>query len=156
MFKTILVAVDVDDPASAPAAIAAGEELAHCCGARLILCTVAGTGGAGFEECWTTIAARGAVDQARVRLAALADTVRGVPVTVEVAGGPVASALVETARRTEADLILISAHAPGLADLLFESDDVRVARRAPCSVLVMRADLPAPVAMAQAAAATAV
>jgi len=141
MFKTILIAVDVDDPVSAPTAVAAGEELARCCGARLILCTVAGTGAAAIEEGWTAIGARQAIDHARVRLGALADTIRGAPVTVEVAAGPIAGALVETARRTEADLILISAHAPGLADLLFESDDLRVARRAPCSVLVLRPEV---------------
>ncbi len=46
--------------------------------------------------------------------------------------------IIEFAKETKADLILINSHKPGLGDYLLGSTASKVVRHAPCSVLVAR------------------
>jgi len=69
---------------------------------------------------------------------------------VEIADGSAAPAIVEAARRREADLIAIGTHGrTGLARFFIGSVAERVARTAPCDVLIVRLPPPAEVRPAE-------
>jgi nucleotide-binding universal stress UspA family protein len=68
----------------------------------------------------------------------------GVSGEIEVTEGPPSDAIVETARRRDADLVVIGASIhTGIDRLLLGNVALRVVREAPCSVLVARAQPPA-------------
>lgn len=70
------------------------------------------------------------------QLAALA---AGAPdVDVVVREGQPAAAILGTAKETDADLIMIASHKPGLSDYFIGSTAARIVRHAPVSVLVTR------------------
>jgi hypothetical protein len=50
----------------------------------------------------------------------------------------VCGGVLEVARRVQADLIVLASHVPELKDYLLSANAARVARRAACSVLVVR------------------
>lgn len=59
-------------------------------------------------------------------------------VECRVAQGKAGVQIVQVARDIGADLILVGAHHPGAADYFLGSTAARVARRAPCSVHILR------------------
>lgn len=138
MYKTILIAVDADEPASWAGALPAAAELAGCFSARLILCSVVREVKAELEAEWSPIGYREMLELARVRLLELAATLPGLAVSVEVGTGTICGGVLEVAERVQADLIVLASHVPALKDYLLSANAARVARRAACSVLVVR------------------
>ena len=138
MYKSILVAVDADEPASWADALPVAAELARCFSARLTLCSVVRDVEAELEAEWSPIGYREMLDLTRVRLAELASGIDGVAVGVEVGTGTIRGGIIEVARRVGADLIVLASHVPGMKDRVWAGNAARVARRADCSVLIVR------------------
>jgi universal stress protein F len=138
MYRNILVAVDADEPASWADALPAAAGLARCFSARLTLCSVVRDMEAELEAEWSPIGYREMLDLTRVRLAELASGIDGVAVDVEVGMGTICGGILEVARRVGADLVLLASHVPGMKDLVWAGNAARVARRADCSVLIVR------------------
>lgn len=62
----------------------------------------------------------------------------GVDAQVHILTGQPAPAILDAAKKEEADLVVVASHRPGLADYLLGSTAARVVRHARCSVLVIR------------------
>lgn len=77
------------------------------------------------------------VETARRELEALADK-SGDNVHAEVRVGHAYKTILDTAEETEADMIILESHQPGLQDYFLGSTASKVVRHADCSVLVMR------------------
>ncbi len=139
MIRKILIPIDVaaDDPGREAMALA--KELAANHYAKLVLLTVRETMPGyvsihmpeGLEE---KMAA--AVSD---RLNEIAEK-NGMPDSAEklVRNGNPAAEILEVAEETDADMIVISSHDPGVADYFIGSVAARVVRHAHCSVLVVR------------------
>lgn len=138
MYKNILVAVDTDEPASWADALPVAARLARCFSARLTLCSVVRDVEAELKAEWSPIGYREMLELARVRLLELASTLPGLAANVEVGTGTVCRGVLAVAERVQADLIVLASHVPELKDYLLSANAARVARRAPCSVLVVR------------------
>ena len=138
MYKSILIAVDADEPASWAEALPVAAELVRCFSARLTLCSVVRDVEAELEADWSPIGYREMLELARVRLLELAATLPDLTVDVEVGTGTICRGVLEVAGRVQADLIVLASHVPELKDYLLSANATRVARRAACSVLVVR------------------
>ena len=138
MFKKILLAIDLDDPASRAHALPAAAALARCFSDPLTICTVVRDREAALAAEWSAIGYREMLDVARARLAELAADIPELAVETELGTGSVSNGILDIAARTGADLIVLASHAPGLKDYLLAANAERVMRHAPCSVLVVR------------------
>ena len=138
MYKNILIAVDADEPASWADALPVAADLARCFSARLTVCSVVRDVEAELEAEWSPIGYREMLELARVRLLELAATLPGLTVDVEVGTGTICGGVLAVAERVQADLIVLASHVPELKDYLLSANAARVARRAACSVLVVR------------------
>lgn len=138
MYRNILVAVDTDEPDSWAEVLSVAAKLAHCFPARLTLCSVVRDVKAELQAEWSPIGYREMLELARIRLLELAATLPGLNVDVEVGTGTVCGAVLQLAERVQADLIVLASHVPELKDYLLSANAARVARRAACSVLVVR------------------
>ncbi|MDH3913298.1 MAG: universal stress protein [Rhodospirillales bacterium] len=58
--------------------------------------------------------------------------------SVHLSRGSIYAGILETAKKVEADLIIIGAHRPTMGDFLLGPNAARVVRHAECSVLVVR------------------
>ena len=143
MYGTILLAVDSDEPDSWSDALPVAARLARCFSARLTLCSVVRDVEAELKAEWSPIGYREMIDQARVRLLELAATLPDLEASVEVGTGTICNGVLDVAERVQADLIVLASHVPGLRDYLLSANAARVARRAACSVLVVRRQVPA-------------
>ena len=141
MYSSILVAIDPDQPRSWSDALPAAAALARCFSARVTLCTVVRDAEAAVEAQWSAIGYREMVEVARVRLLELASGVAGLDVRVEVGTGTICRGILDLAGRVGADLIVLASHEPGRMDYLLGANASRVARRAPCSVFVVRGEV---------------
>ena len=139
MYSHILAAVDLDERASWEDVLPVAERLADCFEARITITTVVPDVEAiASGDAWP-IAYRECLSAARSRLDSLASRVGPrVAVDVEVGSGTICGGIVEVAERVGADLIVLASHQPGLRDYLLAAHAARVARRACCSVLVVR------------------
>ena len=140
MYRNILIAVDLDRAESWEPSIAVGSALARCFAARLTLCTVVRDAEAVTEAEWSAIGYRRMHDIARARLAELAAAIPGQEAGVEIGSGTISGGILDVAERTDADLIVMASHAPALRDYVLAANALRVVRRAPCSVLVVRGE----------------
>ena len=138
MYKNILIAVDAGEPASWADALPVAAELARCFSARLTLCSVVRDVEAELEAEWSPIGYREMLELARVRLIELAATLPDLNADVEVGTGTICRGVLEVAERVQADLIVLASHVPELKDYLLSANAAQVARRAACSVLVVR------------------
>lgn len=138
MYSHILIAVDLDQPGSWAEAVPAAVDLARCYSARLTICSVVRDLKATVEAEWSPIGYREMLDSAKVRLAELASGVGDMPVGVEVGTGTIPGGILEVAGRVGADLIVLASHVPGMKDHFWAGAAARVARRAECSVLIVR------------------
>ncbi len=59
-------------------------------------------------------------------------------ISVEIARGKAGMAIAQHAKENGFDLIIIGSHQPGVEDYFLGSTAARVARRAPCSVYIVR------------------
>ncbi len=139
MIRKILIPIDVAADDLGREAMALAKELAANHYAKLVLLTVRETMPGyvsihmpeGLEE---KMAA--AVSD---RLNEIAEK-NGMPDSTEklVRNGNPAAEILEVAEETDADMIVISSHDPGVADYFIGSVAARVVRHAHCSVLVVR------------------
>ncbi|MFN4058125.1 MAG: universal stress protein [Roseinatronobacter sp.] len=74
----------------------------------------------------------------RAQLTSLAASAKATRVDIDVRGGTAPEQILECARETHADLIMIASHKPGLSDYFIGSTASRVVRHAQTSVLVVR------------------
>ena len=138
MYRNILLAVDTEEPDSWADALPMAAELTRCFSARLTMCSVVRDLEAELKAEWSPIGYREMLELARVRLLELAATLSDLTVDVEVGTGTICRGVLEVAGRAQADLIVLASHVPELKDYLLSANAARVARRAACSVLVVR------------------
>jgi nucleotide-binding universal stress UspA family protein len=138
MFRNILIAVDPDQPGSWEDALPVAADLARSFGARITLCSVVRDLDTEMKAEWSPIGYREMLEHARIRLLELAATLPDLEAEVDVGIGTVCGGILDIAGRRKADLIMLASHEPELRDHLISANAVRVARRAPCSVLVVR------------------
>ena len=139
MYRNILVPVDLDQPASWSEAISTASSLAKCFSAKITICAVVSDFEAIKHGEWLPISVEQLMFDARARLEGLvAAASHDQSYDVEVAAGTIAGGILEIAERISADLIVLVSHEPAARDYLLAANAVRVARRAPCSVLIVR------------------
>ena len=155
MYRNILLAVDPDEPDSWSDALPVAARLARCFSARLTLCSVVRDVEAELKAEWSPIGYREMLEHARVRLLEIAATLPDLTVDVELGVGTVCRGVLDVAARLRADLIVLASHAPELRDYLLSANAARVARKAACSVLVVRRPAESGEGAGQAAAAVA-
>ncbi|MGZ8997813.1 MAG: universal stress protein [Allosphingosinicella sp.] len=137
MYDGILLAVDLDRPASWAKSLPASIALARTFGARLTLCTVVTDDDTRLEAQWSPIAFRQLIETASATLGRIADA-QDLPIETEVVTGSVWKGILDIAERIDADLIVLSSHDPATKDYLLGANASRVVRHAHCSVFVVR------------------
>ena len=137
MYRRILLAVDLDQPASWGKAMPTALALARCFDAAITLCTVVLDADAEVEAEWSAAGYREMIETAHAKLRNLAREHEAAMAT-EVGLGSVSGGILATAERVGADLIVLASHKPGMKDCLLGANASRVMRRATCSVLVVR------------------
>ena len=142
MYRNLLVAVGVDDPAESTEALATAATIADCFSSKLTICSVVRdvdviAQGNAMPICYEQL-----VFEARSKLDALAhSTGKATAPDVEVGTGTICAGVLEIAERISADLIILASHRPGALDHVHAANAARIARRAPCSVLVVRSQV---------------
>jgi universal stress protein F len=136
MFNTILVPIDMAHDAEGKANIDIAAKHASA-GAKIILLNV-------VEEIPTWAAAElpahlmdDSMNRAQTELKAIANTT-GMSMEVVIRSGHAYKTILEVAKESQAELIIIASHQPGLQDYFLGSTAAKVVRHATCSVLVMR------------------
>jgi universal stress protein F len=138
MYK-ILLPIDMDQPKQADIIFAAAKKITGSRGARLTLIHVmvpmTGYIANYFPDDFEAKSNKAAEED----LKALANS-RDLPADTDIAvrRGSAAHEIVAAATKSDADLIIIAAHQPGVEDFLLGSVAAAVVRHAPCSVLVQR------------------
>lgn len=141
MYKNILVPVDLDDPTASTSALETAAALARCFSARITICSVVRNYEALAHGDWLPISYERLLFEARTKLDAVAARLDDkLAIDAEVGTGTICGGILDVATRTSADLIILASHRPGTADYVRLANAARVARRAPCSVLIVRAD----------------
>ena len=141
MYQSILLPIDLNDAETQEKALGTAIACAKTFGASLQVMTVVPDFGVGmvrsfFPEDYQAKA----VAETKERLDAyvrekLPEDLRADPV---VSHGSIHSEIVEFARETKADLIVMASHRPGLSDYLLGPNAEWVVRHAACSVWVVR------------------
>lgn len=137
MYSSILVPIDLAHLEGLGKALGAASDLAKLWGAKLTAVGVTQTGPTAVAR--TPAEFSKALDAA---MGAEADK-RGIPIetmTIESHDptSDLSAKLIEAAKNTGADLIVIGSHVPGMADHLVASHGGYVASHAPVSVMVVR------------------
>lgn len=139
MYRNILVPVDLDEPASWAEAISTASPLAKCFAAKITICSVVSDVELIKRGEWLPISVEQLLFDARARLEGLvADVGDDMTCNVEVASGTISGGILEIAERVAADLIIMVSHQPRVRDAILAANAIRVAGRAPCSVLIAR------------------
>jgi len=143
MTRNIVALIDLDDESSQHAALPPAIEWAKHTGARLYVLNVVPDGMYKMSIVAQAISEdyeRMLVDSAREQLTALVKkhAVEGVEIEPAVRFGSVYREALNFARDVGADLIVMGAHKPGMADYLLGSNASQIVRHAKCSVWVMR------------------
>jgi nucleotide-binding universal stress UspA family protein len=138
MYK-ILLPIDMDQPEQADIIFAAANRIAGSRGAKLMLIHVmvpmTGYIANYFPDDFEAKSNKAAEEDLR-RLARERDLPDDTEFTI--CRGSAAHEIVAAATKSDADLIIIAAHQPGVEDFLLGSVSAAVVRHAPCSVLVQR------------------
>lgn len=137
MFRSILIAIDPDDPSSWSRALPVALPLARASGARLTLATVI-TNREAMADQWSPAGYRERLEIARVRLSNIADECGDPQPDILVGNGHIGPEILELARKADADLIVLASHRPGLRDYVLGGNAAHILNHAPCSVLVVR------------------
>ena len=144
MSKTVLCAIDINRPEEERHVLERAAQIAEMDGAQLDVITVvpdfgATVVGAYLQDHHVTTAK----DTAAERLAKVAEDILGAETNSKVrhvtAVGSVYEEVLNVARVSSADLIVLGAHRPDLKDYLLGPNAARVVRHADCSVYVVRA-----------------
>ncbi len=136
MPKTVLVPIDLDQVAHAPAMIEAARLVGGADAAIVLVNVVQDLPGYLSAELPVELP-RQLMQEARARLRDIGRE-HGLEPAVEARSGNAASTILEVARDRKADVIVIASHRPGLQDYFLGSTAARVVRHAPCSVYVLR------------------
>lgn len=141
MFKTILLAVDMNDMPESGHVADAAVHMAECTGARLhIINVIPGSGMAMVGSYLGAEQANAIKHEAAQRLEAWAT--RAIPTGLldglHVTQGTIYHEIIKAARDIAADAIVVGAHRPALRDYLVGPNAARVVRHAPQSVIVIR------------------
>ena len=140
MFKTILVAVDLDHAEQAREILGAAKRIAEAEGAAVYLLTVVPAASPIVSQYLHENYEQMVSGQAGKALAALARAA-GLEAGDEfclIRFGTVYVEILAAAAHLEADLIVAGSHKPNVADYLIGSNAARVTRHSTCSVLVIR------------------
>lgn len=136
MYSHIIVAIDLSHGEAGAALLGKAKDLLDQGGTLRVLSVL--------EDVPSYIAAELPRDmndrrqsEARADLAKLID-LDDIKVEVEIRTGAPATQILSCAADTNADLIMIASHRPGLSDYFIGSTAARVVRHAQCSVLVCR------------------
>ncbi|MGC2204151.1 MAG: universal stress protein [Stellaceae bacterium] len=141
MYKTILVAIDLNDEASCHKPLVAAVELARTFGARLHVLTVVREVEAILQAKTATLGYEVIVADLESRLAALIRRVNASDLDSSILvahGASIYAEILGVAEETKADLVVVGAHRPAMKDYLLGTNASRVVRHARCSVLVAR------------------
>lgn len=139
MYRNILVPVDFDQPSSWSEVISTASSIAKCFGAKVTICSVVSDAESIRKGEWLPISVEQLLFDARARLEGLiAKLDHDLNWGAETAGGTIAGGILDIAERISADLIVLVSHQPAARDYLLAANAIRVARRAPCSVLIAR------------------
>ena len=143
MYRKILVPVDLEHPSGASEALATAESLANCFSSWITICTVVRDARVLQSGDWLPLSYEQRLFEARSKLDAFAaDVADDLELDLEVGTGTICGGILEVAQRVSADLIVLSSHPSGLGDYVHWANAARVARRADCSVLIVRAWAP--------------
>lgn len=135
MHKTILLPVDLDQGPEVPRKLATAREMLAP-GGKIVLLTVLERI-PGFAAEMVSVKTENHLTQ-RVR-ESLESVAAGAPdIECLITTGRPGMRISEVAKEIGADLILVAAHQSGAFDLFLGSTASRVARRAPCSVYILR------------------
>jgi nucleotide-binding universal stress UspA family protein len=136
MYRTIIVPIDLSQETKGRDILARAIKLGDG-GARIILANI-------LEEIPGYVAVElpaGLMEQSRTdaeqKLRAIAADA-GVDAEITVRAGHPGNQILDLAEETNADLIIVASHRPGLQDYFIGSTAGRVVRHANCSVLVTR------------------
>ena len=141
MFKTLLLAVDVNAPKGSARSAQAAISMARAEGATLhVLNVVPDTGMAIVGASMAADSMKQALATARQELESWAGATVPDDITckVHVAEGTVYDQIIKTAQTLDIDAIVVGAHRPELKDYLIGPNAARVARHATQSVFVVR------------------
>ena len=140
MFKRIIVAVDLADPAPTPKGLEQAVEIAKASGGELRLVNVQPIVPATFME---YVPADFDVEQVKRAEETVASLVAGVDLPVgrksgAARAGGIYHELLQEASDWGADLVVVGSHQPAISDYLLGSNATTIVRHANCSVLVVR------------------
>jgi nucleotide-binding universal stress UspA family protein len=141
MYKTILLAIDLNDPSSWEKALQIAVEQAEAGGGKLHIVTVVPDFGMAIVGSFFPADYENkALDEADKALDKfVAEKVPGeLEVAHSVGHGTIYKEILATAERVGADLIVMASHRPEQSDYLLGPNAARVVRHANCSVLVVR------------------
>ena len=141
MHKKILIPVDLNEESSWTTALPMAVTYAKTFNAKLIVMTVVPDFGMNLVGSFFPVGfAEQAMAEARDGLDDLCTRFVGDDVALEkiVGSGTIYDDVIDTARRTGTDLIVLASHRPKLEDYLLGPNAARVVRHAGCSVLVVR------------------
>lgn len=138
MFKTVLIPVDTSVPGETQRLLDAAAELTKPWGSDLHVATVIPTVGTALVGSYMDPAFEAKRQEAMAADLAAATQVAKVDATPHVLTGTVYDCVIDLANRIKADLIVIGAHHPELADYLLGTNAARVVRHSTQSVLVLR------------------
>ncbi len=141
MFKTLLLAVDINDPEGAIRSAQAALTMAQYEGASLHVLNVVPDQGMAMVSLAMAPDHSAAIQKAAYdELASwvVANIPKALAAEIHVASGTVYDQIIKTARTLSADCIIVGAHGPSLKDYLIGPNAARVARHAAQSVFVVR------------------
>lgn len=141
MFKTLLLAVDINDPEGAKRCTEAAISMAHHETATLHILNVVPDDGMAIVS--ASLSAEHRTEASQDALAALEDWAKtNIPddlaTEIHIARGTVYDQIIKKAAQLSIDAIFVGAHSPALKDYLIGPNAARVARHAIQSVFVIR------------------
>lgn len=139
MYRNILVPVDLERPESWKEVLAAASPFIECFNAKVTICSVVSDLDAIKTGEWLPISFEQLLFDTKAQLEGLAASANGKhDYAVEVTAGSISRGILEIAERIGADLIMLVSHQPATRDYVLAANAIRVARRATCSVLIVR------------------
>ena len=142
MFKTILVAVDLEHDSHIDGLLRIASDMANAQGAKLHLLHVIRAAPAVVSQflprSYETMASE-KIEKDLTSLAAKFDLAQGA-VAISVRFGDVYQEILAYADKIITDLIIVASHKPNVGDYLLGTTAARVVRHAACSVFVVRLD----------------
>jgi nucleotide-binding universal stress UspA family protein len=141
MFKTILVAIDLNEPACCRRPLASAVTLARTFGARLYVLTVVREVEAVLQAKAAALGYDPVVAYLENEIASLirdADAYDLHPEIMVTVGASIYAEILAVADTVGAELVVVGSHRPAMKDYLLGTNASRVVRHARCSVLVTR------------------